>query len=950
MEPFLKEITRIIYSTYSKNLDSISIVVPNKRAKLYFNKYLSEIIDKPIFSPDLFTINELIDKFSKLRSIDDLTLTFKLYQVFKKHLKSSESFDEFYYWGQMLLGDFNDIDNNIVNAQKVFTYISDIKEIENIFDYLTPKQIDTIKSFWKSFNTEKISKQQDDFLEIWKELYQIYIEFNTVLSDQNLAYQGMVYKDAINNFTLKYYKENINYRRIIFVGFNALNKTEKKLFNFLKDEKLADFYWDYDEYYINNKIHEANYFLKENIVNFKTDNNINYKNLVTNKNIDIVSTPSNIGQAKLISKFLNEFKENNDFDINKTAIVLADESLLIPVLNSIPEYIEHVNITMGFPISETPAFLLFNNLIELQQTQSQQNSFYYKSVKNIIEHSYIASLFHEDAKQISKNIIENNKIYLNNNELIFNDLYKLIFTNISETDNISDYINNIIHYISIEFEKIETTANKIIAEHLQAVYLTVKKIDEIIKASEITINIKTYLNILKTVIKTKTIPFEGEPLNGLQIMGILETRVLDFENLIILSLNEGLLPKTSSSSSFIPYNIRKGFGMPTIEHQDAVFGYYFYRLLHRSKNIKLVYNSNITSTNKEKSRFLTQIILENFANYKIKDLNFDVNITNSKEIIIEKNNEIQQKLSKYFIGGIKLSPSAINTYLNCSLMFYFKYIARIKEPKEVTEDIDPMQFGSIFHLAMEVLYKDFKEKNIEITSNEFTKILNNKDGLTKALSSAFAKIIFDTEITIDYKELEGKNILVYNVILDYIIKLIKNDIKKTPFKIIDLEGKYYLPITIEVDGEKQIIKTGGSIDRIDFKDNFYYILDYKTGSADAKFSSIEELFDETKEKRPKEVMQTFIYTIAFMNDQGIDNAIPGVLQILKVFSEDFSSYIYLKKDRGKYPITDFTIYKDEFTETLSEKISNIFNKNVAFTQTIIVKHCEYCPYKNICHR
>ena len=951
MKPFLKEITEILYSKYEDNLDEIVIIFPNKRAKLYFNKYLSEIISKPIFSPEILTINELIDKFTNLRISDELTLTFYLYQIFKKHIKSTENFDDFYYWGQMLIKDFNDIDNNIVDAKQIFTHISDLKEIDNIFDYLDEKQRKTIESFWRSFKVKQESPQQKSFIDIWKKLSDIYIDFNKYLESKNTAYQGMIYKDAFKNFNIDYYNDKLKYKKIIFVGFNALNKTEKELFNFLKKEEKAEFYWDYDEYYINNDIHEANYFLKDNLKEYNTKNSINYDNIRHNKNIEIISTPSNIGQVKLIGKFIDEFSKKENFDINKTAIVLADENLLIPVLNSIPEFVDNVNITMGFPISETPAYTLFNNLIELQQTKKNNAYFYHKTVKKIIEHPYIKNLFIDDAKELIASIINYNSIYIKDEFLRKNDLYELIFANLKETDNISKYINDIIFFITNTLNETDKENYKIVTEHLQSIYLTVQKFDDILKTSDIEIKIDTYLSILKTIIKSKTIPFTGEPLQGLQIMGILETRILDFENLIFLSLNEGILPKTSSSTSYIPYNIRKGFELPTIEHQDAVYGYYFYRLLHRSKNIKLVYNSAISTSNKEKSRFLTQLILENFNNYKISDLSFDVNISTNKKIVIEKNEEILEKLNRYFNPKNKLSPSAINTYLNCSLMFYFRYIASIPEPQEMTEDIDPMQFGSIFHLAMETLYTDFKNNKTIIQKENLIDILNSKETIENAVLKGFSEVIFNlNEEIIPLKKLHGKNILIYNVIKDYVIKLLQQDLNKTPFQIIDLEGKYYLPLDIIVNGEIKTINTGGSIDRIDLKEGIYQILDYKTGSADGIFSDIEELFDTTLKKRPKEVLQTFIYTIAFMHENKINNAVPGIIRILKIFENNYSSEIFIKDGKNKYPLKDLSEYKDEFLNTLINEISNIFNNSMPFTQTDDEQKCEYCTYKNICHR
>ena len=937
MESFLKLVTQDIYNKYSGDFSNICIVLPNKRPELYIQKYLSEISDKTIIVPKIFTINELVSNYSNLIELDDLTLTYKLFNSFKKYLKTNEDFDKFYFWGQMLLNDFDDIDKELVDAEIIFKNLAEVKEYNFLFDYLSDEQIELIELFWGAFKTKKSSKNKQQFLEIWNKLYDIYTDFNKSLRTESFAYPGMIYRDVYNN--LSEGKINFDYDKYIFVGFNALNKVEEEILSSLKKENKAEFYWDYDIFYTSHKNHEANHFLKKNLKKFPSQFENDFNNLTnTGKNVEIISVSSRVGQVKLIPDIIHQLQKDKDFDINSTAIVLADEELLVPLMYSLPQDVEHLNITMGFPFKATTVFNFINELISLQNNINKSQEFYFKDVKTILSNPLILQQNADDAKKIITKIVEDNLAYISRDELILNDFYSRIFSICQPQESIK-YIIEILEIL------LENTKNaNFEREFIFEAFKSLNKLQTLINTSGIELKTTTYFSIVKTVLSGLSIPFEGEPLGGLQIMGMLETRLLDFDNIIIISMNEGVLPKTGASPSFIPYNIRKAFKIPDIQYQDAIFAYYFYRLLQRAKNIKLIYNSAVSPQNKEKSRFLTQIILENIFPVKEKNISFETSVNNSQEIEIKKDKNVQEKLENF----TEISPSAINTYLDCRLKFYFKYIAGIKEPDEVTEELDPAVFGSILHEAMEFIYKD-KEQTKELVTEVFIdSVIKNNELVESTILKAFSNNFFNKK-PVSKEKLHGRNIIIFEVIKKYVVKLLEKDKQIAPFTIYGLEKKYHFDIQLN---NKKTIKTGGTIDRINKKDDTISILDYKTGKVDVKFPDIESLFDVNNKNRASAVLQTFIYSEAFLfNNKTTSKIMPGIIPVRNVFSDNFDTGIYHQIDKKtSIAVEDYKNYREEFLFLLKNTVNQIFSSEENFSQTENTDKCKYCNYKIICKR
>lgn len=958
MDTFLQHIATDLYSRYGEKISELCIVFPNRRASLYFKKYLSELTEKPIWAPATTTINELMQQISGLTTADNIKLLFELYRIYKQVKKSEESFDDFYFWGEMMLNDFDDIDKYLVNPEDLFKNLKSLKAIQDQFNYLSVEQIEAIKQFWSSFDPEKNSIHQEDFISIWNALLDIYQQLNKKLNKLGIAYEGMVYRTVADKIKGDEAIE-LPHSHYVFAGFNALNNCEKRFFDYLNNNKRADFYWDYDLSYINNPNHEAGFFLRDNINRYKqpisfTNQDI-FKSLSEPKNIEVISVPSDVAQAKVITQKLQESGESISNSPNKTAIVLADEDLLVPILHAIPDTIDQVNITMGYPVNNTPVYSLIEHIIELQKNAKDTKNgitFYHKNVVAILSHQYVNAQFPKESSELLQFIKKNNKIVITQQELALCDFFKVIFTKINTYLELSEYILTILHHIYNSLKKsgqentIHTTSLE--KEYIYHIYLSINRIKDVLQEQQIDIKTETYIRLIRKIIRNLRIPFTGEPLSGLQIMGILETRLLDFENLYITSVNEGVFPKNEAALSFIPYNLRRGFGLPTIEHQDAIYAFYFYRLLQRAKNVTIIYNSSSEGMKTgEMSRFLYQLKYESSFKITEKSLKYDINLSQTKEIQIKKSDEIQKALTKFHTSqnGTKyLSPSALSIYLRCSLQFYFRYVAELREQDELSEEIDAPLFGNILHETMHHLYHDFMGS--EVKSDDLKILLKDKEKIATAIDQAFKDEYFKADSKVIYT---GKNIIIREIIEKYIDQILKIDESLAPFEILSLEEKYDIDIQISKDGTSEQIKLGGKIDRVDKHRDRIRIIDYKTGGDKLEFKNIEALFSDKKEDQNSAIFQTFLYSKFYQSTKNPAIPItPGVYSVRKLFDKNFD-YRIMNKDSNSF-INDYHPIANDFSEHLKQLVSDIFNPEISFTQTEETRNCQYCAYRKICHR
>jgi len=908
-----------------------------------------------MFSPEVLTINDLIKKWSPLMVEDNLGLLFRLYKIYTSVCKTDESFDEFYHWGEMILGDFDDLDKYRVDAKHLFQNLADEKEIENIFDYLDEEQIEAIRSFWSTFNPEKLSEHQHQFVSVWECLYTIYSELREELTREGLAYEGMASRLVIDRLEKK--DIEIEYEKIIFVGFNALNRCEKDLFRCLKERDLAEFYWDYDESYVKNPYHEAGLFMRENLKNYPSpESQLSFKNIVADRApIEFISLSSEVGQAKFAHSFLKEYADQEDVKLEETAVVLADEELLLPVLNSIPKNVEHVNVTMGYPAKNTPVASLLGLIIDLQKGGRRRNGsfvFHHKQVLALLNHQYLNAINPELADSLAQQIIKSNRVHVDKNLLVGDPVIEKLFVPLNSVEQVSLYLLDLLQaiYKNLDLaEEDKSRLDKIEQEYIYHLFLAIKRLTGLLEVHKINIKLDTFYRLLDKMIQSLSVPFEGEPLAGLQVMGILETRLLDFKKIIVLSMNEGKLPKTGASNSFVPYHLRQGFGMPTIDHQDAIFAYYFYRLIQRPDDIKLLYSTQSDGIRTgEMSRFLYQLKYESVFKVEEKHPSYDIFISEAKPITIAKNERILKQLNEY-CGSNKrsFSPSALNSYMGCSLRFYYRYLAGMKEPDTILEEIDPPMFGNLFHQTMEILYKPFINKTI--TKADLEGLRKNKKVQIRILEDAFKELYFN--LSPDQSvEIGGRNRLIFDILLKFIDRLLKVDSEFAPFEMVAVEGEYKIQLPLKSDSRK--VNIAGIIDRVDRIENTIRVIDYKTGAADLIFKDIGSLFDSGNKKRNKAAFQTLLYCLFYDMKHADGLAVsPNVYGLKSIFNSKFACVLEQKEGRAKgIPVGNYSAYKQEFLEGFTELLEEVFNPDIPFTQVEDVEICRTCPYIEVCHR
>jgi hypothetical protein len=955
MNNFLKAIAEKLYNTGSNDMVDYCLVFPNRRAGLYFNMYLAELAQKPVWSPVIYTISDLMVKLSGIQPGDEMSLIFELYHTYKRIKKSDEGFDSFFYWGEVMLADFDDIDKNLVNTADLFQNLADIKEIENTFDYLTEDQINAIRSFWLSFNPGKYSDHQQEFISTWSILDTIYSEYKKGLAERKTGYEGMIYRQVAD--MLSENNAGLKFNKFIFIGFNALNRSEEKLFSFLKSMQKAEFYWDYDNYYISDKANEAGFFLRSNLKNYPHSAiDCSFSQLTSrDKKIEIISAPSNVSQAKIIYNLLSDLGCNN-CGPEHTVVVLPDESLLMPVLYSIPPEVGGINITMGYPLKHSSAFSLVENLAELhksaKQGQDGKQLFYHRNVLSVLNHPLVSDASHEASRKIAGEITLQNKIYISVEEFYNIDVLSEIFVKINDFNTFTGYLLKLLHFFFGRTGMNEGGSNSMIQqEFIYNVYLSVKRLQVLLDEWDINPGFETCLKLLKKILFPLRIPFTGEPLAGLQVMGILETRAIDFDNVIILSMNEGIFPSTAHQPSFIPHNLRRGFGMTTTEHRDAMSAYYFYRLVQRAKNVYLVYNTQSEGIKTgEMSRFLYQLKYEPAFRINEKNLNFQISFDTVNEIIINKNPEIIKKLESLTgsqDNNAYLSPTAINTWIDCSLKFYFQYIAGITEYEQIREEIDPPVFGNILHKTLNSIYSVITSK--KITTTVLERLLKNVAYIEDRLLDAFNTEFFSNRIK-SKDLLAGRNILIFEVLRKYLIRIIEMDKSLAPFEIDELEKKFVISLNTGNNGKTRHVNIGGRIDRIDKIQNTYRIIDYKTGNADTRFPDVASLFDNALDNRNKAALQSLMYAmILSRNYKSVIPVVPGLYILKELYRPGFDYRLEYKSD-GKYyaALKDYMILASEFENHLVNTLNDIFSNNTSFRQTTNIYLCRYCMYRSIC--
>ena len=962
MKSFLYQVATLFYQQYGAEIHRLAFVFPNRRAGLVFLKYLSEISEKPLFSPSILTINDLFMQLSGKHPADKIQMLFRLYELYKQRSGSSESFDEFIYWGEMLLNDFDDIDKYMVDARMLFRNVSDLKSLDDDFNYLSPEQVQAIRSFWSSFYPKGDSPNQQHFLELWEILYDLYAGLRTSLVKDGCGYDGMIFREVVEQLE-KEPMSDFPFDQVVFVGLNALSVSEERLLLALQKKGVADFYWDYVGPWVTDPDNKASFFLERNLRLFPSRMQLPATEPVQAE-IRVMGVPSAIGQAKQVYPILQALADEQqltDESALRTAIVLPDEHLLVPVLNAIPEAIQHINVTMGYPLAGTPVAALMEYILTLQKNIRYIDRvpvFYFRDVLPILNHQYVMAAAPEEVSQLVKDMTAGNRIYVHAADLNRHELLSILFTPVQNTEELSDYLIHVLEALNaclrnnrpnpddeeMISDSTQTTAD-IEQEFIFHYFATVNRMKEVMREAKIEMRLDTYFRLLKRMTDLITIPFEGEPLSGLQIMGVLETRALDFDRLIILSMNEGIFPLKKAANSFIPYNLRRGFGLPTYEHQDSVWAYHFYRLIRRAKQVTLLYDTRTTGLQTgEVSRFVHQ--LRYHYQYPLIDelVVYDVASSAVPPISVQKTSEVEKLLSDFLSGGPRaLSASAINTYLDCPLKFYFSVLEQIQEEDEITETVESDVFGSILHKVMEDLYAPFKGKLV--TAALLKLLRKDQPLLTGTIARAFAELFFKWPVV---RQLVGENFLTGEMIRKYAEKILEQDARFTPFHYIESEKKVRANLAL---GDGKVVQLKGFIDRVDALDRVLRIVDYKTGNGKLVFDSIDGLFDKEVKDRPKAVMQVFLY--AWMYQQLSEYTgmpiQPAIYYLRTLFQRSFNPVVEQKKGRGKADkVNSFQEFAADFEDKLRQCLDEIFNLDIPFTQTETGKACAYCSFRGLC--
>ena len=931
---FLYQVAELFWKKEGDNIKDYCFVFPNTRSSLFFQKYLGIVAARPVMAPVTVTINSLFSLLSGLRTADKISSLVDLYTQFTIRYEGSksESFDDFLFWGDMILNDFDDIDKYLVDAKKLFSNIEDLHDLDSGYDFLSDRQKEAIEKFWNHFIPYSDKPKEQSFLSVWNCLYQVYNDFKESLRSRGEGYEGMIYRTVAESVaSMDSLPASLRqYKKIVFVGLNALNKCEKALLDFLKREDAADFYWDYFGEIIKDKDNKSSLFMDENIRRYPSKFELQDSSDIK-KEIEVIGIPSAVGQAKYLNKILNELFPGESYQDEaafSTAVVLPDENLLMPVINSIPDKIENINVTMGYSLVNTQVSAFMELIMQLRKKvrlDGASISFYHSTVTSILTHPFIINNAKNTASDLKKKIIAKNMVFVPYQELMVdNPLIDIIFKPLSDISlNTGEKISCIADYQMSVLNELQKSLNSVEKEFVFAYYKCINRL----KGLNLPIEQDTYFTLLKQIVSSVSIPFKGEPLSGLQIMGPLETRALDFENVIILSVNEGVFPSAAVSSSFIPYNLRKGFDLPNYEFQDSISAYHFYRSIYRAKRVFLLYDTRTEGVGKtgEVSRFVKQLKFHHRVPLKEFFISYKMSVAENRLTSVSKTEEMLKVIeNKCF------SPSSINTYLDCPLKFYFQQIENIRDEEEVEEDVQYSSFGSLYHQVMEKLYLPYKGKVVNLTDLDV--MIDDTDKITTLIGEAFLSIL-------EVKQILGKNKIIEALLVRFVKQTLEKDKEVAPFTLKATEMRCEAPfITPQT---KRKISLYGIIDRIDRTAENLRIIDYKTGNYYIANRQIEDLFDSSSENRAKSAFQLIFYLLLLKkNGKVIDvtNTEMDIISLKDIF----------RSSPSKIGITesDFSTYES----MLGNLLEDIFNPNIPFTTTDNVKICEWCPCKVICNR
>lgn len=955
MIPFLKQVADHYYNI--GEADKCCFIFPNRRSLVFFTRHLcqavkdSDVLSRPIVAPEMLTINDFFHKVGGMHSVERVRLLIELYDCYRECNPKAESLDEFIFWGDVILSDFNDVDKYLVDPKQLFANISDLKKIQDTYTYLTDTQRKAIEAFVSHFSdlsgrlTVNLDSDEPDvkgkFLMIWNILYDLYELFNTRLREKGMAYEGMVYRQLAQRLKNESVEDVFNDVwqgdvKFVFVGLNALNECEKMLLRKLRDAGRAEFCWDYSGKIISDPKNRSSFFMAENVVEFPQAAVWDREGLNVPE-INVVSVPSSTGQAKRLPDVLNGIGSRTVAGLTDCAIVLPDETLLSSVLNSIPDEVEDINVTMGLPMTGSILYSMMSDIAAIQlHTVNRKGKwyFYHKQVWDLFANDLFRKASDEKTLEIISKVKSDAAYYISQDVLSGTPLLDAVFRPVIADQKLqsASQIKDFAEYQKQVLTAVISSLTEDVGMNLELEYAKeYYKCVNVLKEIDLEVLPVTYVRLLNQLLSAVSVPFRGEPLKGLQIMGPLETRALDFRNLVILSANEGVFPRRNVSSSFVPPELRKGFGLPTYEYQDAVWAYYFYRMISRAEKVWMFTDTRTEGLKSgEESRYIKQ--LEYHFNIPLNRyvVRFDKMKTAKVEDIVKTLDDVRK------IKETVLSATTVQNYLACPAKFYYGTVKELKAEEEVAESLDYGMFGTVYHETMRSLYASDR-----MTAKDIQSWLGRED----EIKSKIKELIIDE---LNLMEVSGRNLVVTDVILKYVMKTLQRDLE-----LLEKEGVDFFEILgreVKVSGEFKGQKFKGFIDRLDsFHPGQVRVVDYKTGKVldddekindDNALAIAEDIFAEDIKERPKIALQFFIYDMLVQNHP--------LARGKQLFNCVYSTARLFKEPPLNVPRNE--MFFNAVSERLENTLKEMYSLEVPFRRTNDEKVCEYCDFKMICGR
>jgi ATP-dependent helicase/nuclease subunit B len=964
MKAFLREVAEHLVVELGSELQHSAIVFNNKRPTAYLQKHLADIIQKPFWSPSFYTIQEFFALSAGLNLADSFTQFFTLFKVYNKLVMEEGGNPiepaKFYPIARIILSDFAQIDNDLVDSGKLFQELEDIAEIDLQFDYLTPEQQEFLKSFWTSYSEGKQKKQQEQFIRMWRRMPALYEQFHDELKAKGMITIGQVYRQLAEDRPGKPdFTDAFAAGKLVFVGFNALSEAEAVVFKRLQEAGKALFYFDTDSYYMNDKSQEAGLFLRKNLErnglrNAFTEPRSYLKGF--DKTITVYQTQGHAAEAKVLHEALQkDYPLLKDSHAGQIALILADESLLLPVLQTIPTQYQDaegtqrldLNVTMGYPLAASSVFGLADLwlCVQAQMIEGKKDTVNFKEVEAFLSHPLTG------ASERSRNKIQDRLILEQLVEVPVSrltaqkGLLALFFAPVKRVEDATIAFQEVIKYI-LELQLAQKSLKQTEADLFIATLKELNRLHdtlmEHLQISRDGFSLPFVLSLIQKAVQGISVPLSGEPLAGIQVMGLLESRNLDFEHIYVLGVNEGVLPQTSIATSFIPDSIRRAHGLPVIENLDAISAYMFYRLLQRAAQVSLVYNVQTDESNTgEPSRFLRQLEYESGYQFNYFIHQQDVATETKIPVRIKKDPQVMYLLNKYLSGENRLSATALTTYVSCPLQFFYRYVARIEEPKDVVENVEANVIGLMLHWVLETFYRDLLKINAMMSKE---RIREKRKELESLCERAYAKVVFnDDKHAVNHN---GMQKVVLAIVAAYANIVLDKDEDYAPFKILDLEKKDEINFKFQLKGVEKNIRLHGIIDRIDQKGGITRIVDYKTGSDDLRFSTLEDVFETNGKKQNKALIQTLFYTHVFEQANALTKVEPNVYSIRSMRNDG----ALFMEGKAKLPLEGDRLeaIKSQFITLMSVKLTELFDEEIPFTPTTNEESFTYSPYTTLC--